>query len=91
MTNITADSALGEVMAELKAIREDIRKLDRKVDDFRSKYDHHSAQESRVHREIHEDIRSMSGEVARFNGGINSLSRDLGRVDERVGLLESAI
>jgi archaellum component FlaC len=72
-----------------------IKELDRKLDDFRSSYEHHAAQEARVHREIREDIRdfreAITGEVARFNAGVKGVSRDLGRVDERVGILESAI
>ncbi len=86
---------IDDILSEIKALRAEMNErfnaLDRKVDDFKSSYEHHSAQESRVHRDIREDIRDVSSEVGRFNGGINALSRDLGRVDERVGILESAI
>jgi archaellum component FlaC len=84
-----------ELKAALEDIREAIRKLDRKVDDLRASYEHHTAQESRVHGDIQKDFRSyygdLKGDVARFNAGIEVLSRDLGRIDERVGILESAV
>jgi prefoldin subunit 5 len=95
MANILDNSALGEVMAELKAIHEDIQKLDRKVDDFRSAYDHHASAESRIHSALRDEVREVlvktSGIEGSINGAISALSHDLAAVDARVGILESAV
>ena len=101
MTNIL-NSALGDVMAELKTIREelkaareDIRKLDRKVTDFRAAYDHHASAESRIHSSLRDEVREVlikvSGIEGGIKGGISALSHDLAAVDTRVGILESAV
>jgi chromosome segregation ATPase len=80
--------------ADLSAARDDIRKVDRRVVDFRSSYDHHAAQEARVHAEIREDISttrvSLAGSIAEANAGIKELSTAIVRIDTRVGVLESA-
>ena len=94
MTGITTEVTIADVMAKLEVIEGNIKELTRKVEDFRSSYDHHAAQEARVHAEIREDIGSSSvrlaGGIAEFNQGIKELSTAIVRIDTRVGILESA-
>ena len=88
-------SPIADILAELKAIRDDIRKLDRKLDDFRRAYDHHAAQESRIHSAMRDEVREtnvkVSGLEGSIKGAISAISHDLAEVDTRVGILESAV
>ena len=88
-------SPIADILAELKATHDDIRKLDRKVDSFRAAYDHHTAQESRIHSALRDEVREImvkvSGIEGGMKGGIAGLSHDLAEVDTRVGILENAV
>lgn len=91
MSNMTID----DVMNAIKELRGDIQALDRKVDDFRSSFDHHASQESRIHTEIRQDIRSfridITSQIAGFNESVKVLDRDFTRLDARVELHDSSV
>jgi len=81
-----------EVAAARKELREDIRELRRELADFRSSYEHHKAAESGQHSDLRDELREVHTEVttirATVSGGIKAISRDLAKVDTRVGILE---
>jgi predicted RNase H-like nuclease (RuvC/YqgF family) len=80
-----------DVMDAIKGLREDIKKLDRKVEEFRASYDHHAAQEARVHSELRENSRKTLVDIARANGGIDALNKEFTRIDEHIEVLEGTV
>ena len=83
---------IADVMNEIKSLREDIRELRRELADFRSSYEHHKAasQVSSSRSAIDEPTARSTPRSPRVratvSGGIKAMSRDLAKVDTRVGI-----